>query len=567
MKKLLPITHASRARPLPLSFAQERLWHIEQQQPQNRLYNLLNVLKLIGALDLKALEATLAEVMLRHEVLRTTFAVVRGKPVQLANVPAPLKPELIDVRNLPEDEQEIAVSRLAAVEAQRPFDLTHGPLLRATLLRLNEEEHVAFFTMHHIISDAWSMRVFVREAAILYAAFSSGRTSPLPELEIQYADYAVWQRKTLTPQLLQNRVGYWLQRLAGALPALNLPSDRTRPRVQTFRGARQALVIPGELAASLRQLSLRERATLFMTLLAAFQAFLSFFSGQKEIVVGAPVANRNHQTEGLIGFFANPLVIRTDLSGDPTFRELLRRVREVCIGAYTHQDVPFEKLVEELPVERSESYAPLFQAMFVLENARAESPSVPGLKIEPVDVHNGTALFKLSLCLADNGSEITGNLEYDVGLFDAQTAERFVAHFLTLIRNIVSDADQPLSTLHVQNANPATDETGRNRDAEKKILAIWQKTLGTTNITVDDNFFDAGGTSFLLVKVHMALREIVGPDLPLMDLFKYPTVRSLVRHLEHRWPDETSFQPVYNRVNKGKEALLRRKQKLEERQA
>ena len=509
-------------RVLPLSYAQERLWQIDRLQPRNCLYNLLNNLRLMGPLSLAAFEATLTEIVRRHEILRTTFTIAGGRPVQIVRQPGPLKPELIDLSGLPENKQEAEVSRLATVEAQRPFELTEGPLLRATLLRLSEEEHIALFTMHHIISDALSMAVFNREAAVLYDAFRDGRPSPLPELEIQYGDYAAWQQNSMTPKFHEQHVEHLRQR--------------------THRGARRPVAIPAELTASLKELSLREGTTLFMTLLAAFQALLSFYAEGKDISVGAPISNRNRkETEKLIGCFTNSIVIRTDLSGDPSFRELMMRVKQTCLRAYAQRDVPCETL---------------FQAMFVLDNAPMKSLSVQDLRIEPVNTHNGTALFDLSLCLVEKESEITGNLEFNVDLFDVQTIDRFVDQFLILIRNVVNDANQRLSTLY--RFHPSRDLTPTTH-VERKILAVWQKALGNLDIGIDDNFFDVGGNSFVLVKIHNALREMIRPDLPLMDLFKFPTIRSLVQHLDRQSEAENSFQSVYERVKKGKEAFHKRK--------
>jgi hypothetical protein len=566
------ITSFSRERALPLSYAQERLWRIEQQQPHNGLYNLVNNLRLTGPLSLTAFEATLTEIVRRHKVLRTTFASSDGQPFQIIHQPRPLQPELIDLSTLSKDEQEIEVSRLAAVEAQKPFALTHGPLARATLLRLAEEDHIALFTMHQIISDAWSMKVFVREAAILYGAFSNGRPSPLPELDIQYGDYAAWQRHSSSSELLQGQVAYWQKRLTGAAPVLELPIDHPRPVAKTYRGARYPVLIPPEYTEGLKDLSQREGTTLFMTLLAAFQALLSFHASQEDISVGTPIANRNRkETQALIGCFANPVVMRTDLTGDPTFRELMQRVRETCIGAYAHQELPFEKLVAELQIERSQSYSPLFQVMFVLDNAPLESPSLPGLKIASVDTHNGLALYDLTLRLVETGGQIIGSLEYNADLFDVQTISFLVDHFSSLIRNIVDYANQPLSVLHRYNvgrtARARKIYAQPNTETEKKVLAIWQNALGTLDIGVDDNFFDVGGNSFLLAKIHTELRATIAPDVPLMDLFEYPTIRSLVRHIDRQWPSQTSFDSVYERMNKGKEAFLRRTKKMEERRA
>jgi Condensation domain len=341
-----PIERISRNGDLPLSFAQQRLWFIDQMEPGNPSYNMPGAVRLTGALSASALEASLNEIVRRHESLRTTFSAVNGQPMQVIAPTLSMALPVTDVRGQSEAEREAQVRKLVAEDAMRPFDLARGPLFRVRLLRLGAEEHVMLFSMHHIISDEWSLGVLVRELATLYEAFCQDRPSPLPELPIQYADFARWQREWLQGEALESQLAYWRHQLGDSLPALQLPFDRPRPAAQSYRGAAHSFVMSAEASASLKALSRQEGMTLFMTLLAALQTLLHRYTGQDEIVVGTDIANRNQlETEGLIGFFVNHLVLRTKLGGNPTFRQLLRRVREVTLGAYAHQDLPFDKLV------------------------------------------------------------------------------------------------------------------------------------------------------------------------------------------------------------------------------
>ncbi len=343
-------------------------------------------MRLTGRLNVEALRQALNAIVARHESLRTTFPSVKGRPVQVIAPSLIVVLPIIDLSGFPEIKREAEALRLVAHEAQRTFDLSRGPLMRARLLRLSEEEHIVLLTMHHIVSDAWSMGVLFRELGELYGAFSAERESPLAELPIQYADYAVWQRAWLQGERLEEQLSYWKEQLAGAPAVLELPTDKPRPAVQSFRGARQFSALSKNLSQALNELSRRDGATLFMMLLAAFQALLMRYSGQEDISVGTDVANRNRaETEGLIGFFLNHLVLRTDLSGNPTFRELLGRVREVALEAYAHQDVSFHKLVEALKPERSQSHTPLFQILFVLQNAPTVPLRLTGLTLSQLD--------------------------------------------------------------------------------------------------------------------------------------------------------------------------------------
>ncbi|HWW76138.1 MAG TPA: amino acid adenylation domain-containing protein, partial [Pyrinomonadaceae bacterium] len=365
-----PLAPRSHEQPPPLSFAQQRLWFIAQLEPDSPLYNNSHALRFVGELNVAALERTLAEVVRRHEVIRTSYAAVEGSPVQVIHPAGPLTLPLIDLSALAEAEQQALITELIFEEWQRPFDLVGGPILRLKLVKLGETEHVVVFVMHHIASDGWSVGVLIREVAALYEAFVAGRPSPLPELPIQYADFAAWQREWLSGDVLEAQIDYWRRSLSGAPAVLELPLDRPRPSVQTHNAAYQSLALTEELVGALKELSRKNGVTLFMTLLAAFKVLLSRYSGQEDVVVGTPIANRTHgELEPLIGFFVNMLALRTDLSGDPTVRELLGRVRETALDAYAHQDVPFEKLVDALQPERHLNRSPIFQTKLVFQNA------------------------------------------------------------------------------------------------------------------------------------------------------------------------------------------------------
>ncbi len=443
-----PVERVLREGELPLSFAQQRLWFLEQLGPGTPLYNIPSAVRFIGQLDVVALEQSLNEIVRRHEILRTIFATVDGQAVQVITPQLSLRVSLVDLSSLPPAEREPEALRLAAEEAQRPFDLVRGPLLRARLLRLDEEDHVALLTMHHIVSDGWSTGVLVQEIAALYPAFSAGQPSPLPDLPIQYADFAHWQRQWLQGEVLEKQLDYWKRQLAALPPSLELPTDRPRPAIQSYRGAHKMFALPKSISESLKILSHQEGTTLFITLLAAFQALLFRYTGQEDISVGAPIANRNRgETEKLIGFFVNTLVMRTDLSGNPSFRELLDRVREVALSAYDHQDVPFEMLVDELQVERSMSHTPLFQVVFALQNAPTETLELPGLRLHSLQIESGLAKFDLVLTMVQEEDGLHGAVEYNADLFDATTIERMLRHFEVMLEGIVADPDRSLSML------------------------------------------------------------------------------------------------------------------------
>ncbi|PMB49545.1 non-ribosomal peptide synthetase, partial [Fischerella thermalis CCMEE 5205] len=443
-----PIQRISRTADLPLSFAQQRLWFLAQLEPDSPFYNIIDAVHLQGQLNLAALEQSFNEILRRHEALRTNFKTVEGQPVAFISSVTSQLLTVIDLAELPAAQRETKVKQLALAEAQQPFNLETDTLLRVKLLRLGEQEYVILLTMHHIVSDGWSTSVLMHELATLYQAFCHRQPSPLPELPIQYIDFAAWQKQWLTGEVLESQLAYWRQQLHGAPAVLELPTDHPRPAVQSFRGATHSFRLSPEQTIALKTLSQQEGSTLFMTLLAAFKTLLYRYTGNNDIVIGSPIANRNHrEIEGLIGFFVNTLVLRTDLSGNPSFRELLRRVREVALGAYAHQDVPFEKLVEKLQPQRNLSYTPLFQVMFVLQNAHSLEIELPSLTLSTLESDSGTAKFDLTLYMAETASGMIGNVEYNTDLFEAQTIQRLAEHFQRLLAGIVANPEQRLEEL------------------------------------------------------------------------------------------------------------------------
>nr|BDT35424.1 non-ribosomal peptide synthetase [Myxococcus sp. MH1] len=461
-----PILPSPRDARLPLSFAQQRLWLIDQLQPGSAAYNVPLAIHLSGELSLPALQRALDALMARHESLRTSFALHDGQPFQLIAPSLPLPLTCVDLRQVPVDEREERLTQLSEEAARLPFDLSQGPLIRAALLRADDRKHILLLTMHHIVSDGWSMDVLFRELNALYTAFTRDEPSPLSALPIQYADFAVWQRQWLQGERLDAQLSYWKEQLAGAPPFLPLPTDFPRPAIQTFRGAVARRTLPLSLLDSLKRLSRKEGTTLFMTLLAGFQVLLRRYSGQTDISVGTPIANRNRaELEGLIGFFVNSLVMRTDVSGAPSFRELLRRVREVALGAYAHQDVPFEQVVEALQPERDPSYSPLFQVMFALQSGVEQSPPTSALSMESRELRTHTSKFDLIVATVEGSEGLDCAVEYNTDLFTPDTIHRMLGHFQTLLTAAAEQPDTRITGL------PLLTEPERN-----KVLLDWNKT-------------------------------------------------------------------------------------------
>ncbi len=475
-----PLVAVDRSGPLPLSYAQQRLWFLDQLEPDSPLYNIPVVVRLNGRLDTIALERGFGELIRRHESLRTCFVESDGQPTQVILPPSPFTLAVEDLSTIGPDEKQSHLRALLKEEAELPFDLATGPLMRVRLFRLGEEEHVLAVTMHHIISDAWSINVLINELGLLYAAYCAGSEPRLTELPLQYADYAVWQRKWLAGEVYEQQLSYWRAQLAGAPPILEIPTDRPRPTVRSPHGASRSIHVDAATLEKLKGLSRRHEVTLFMTVTAAFQALLSRWSGQEDIVVGTPVANRTQrETEGLIGFFLNTLVLRTDLSGNPTFAELLKRVREVALEAYTQQDLPFERLVEELQPERDLGSHPLFQVMIVLQKPATELPAFSDLTMSFVPGEIVTAKFDLTLFLNETSDGLEMLLEYSTDLFEPKTIRRMLQHYQKLLECVATYPERRISELDI-----LTDEE------RKQLLIDWNETTVTRDDTSLVTFFE-----------------------------------------------------------------------------
>ncbi|MEO6104619.1 MAG: amino acid adenylation domain-containing protein, partial [Pseudoxanthomonas sp.] len=442
-----PVAAGGHPTNVPLSPPQQRLWFLARLAPETPAYHIPLAMRLTGPLDVEALRRMFEEVVRRHGILRTTFATEDGEPKQVVNAPSGWTLPVRDLRGLTPEEQEAASQSLRLVEGQTPFSLEQGPLLRTLLVRFADDEHALMITMHHIVADGWSMDVLLREMAALYPAFCAGRASPLPELSVQYADYAVWQQRRLQGGELERQLAYWKACLSGAA-TLDLPTDYARPAVQTHNGRARAFSLPPGLTRDLRGLCRSHDVTMFMTLMAGCHALLRRYAGQDDISVGTPIANRGrHEVEDLIGFFVNTLVIRTKTTSHETFEGLLGRVKEACLGAYDHQDVPFERVVEALGVQRDQSKSPLFQVMLTLAAGPDEPLSFGGLKVVPLQDEVRTAKFELSISFQEAGDHIAGSIEYNTALFDDLAIEALSRRFVALLTSIVTDPSQRLDGL------------------------------------------------------------------------------------------------------------------------
>ncbi|RKH54663.1 amino acid adenylation domain-containing protein, partial [Corallococcus llansteffanensis] len=562
-KDVLPAltrTREPRTEPLELSFAQQRLWFLDQLQPGKATYNMPYALRLAGALDVPALQGAFTELVRRHESLRTTFTRHLGSPRQLIHPPSAWVLPVQDLSALPTAEREARALELALAGAQRPFHLGTGPLLRTELLKLSDTEHVLLVCMHHIVSDGWSMGVLVREMATLYEAFTQGLPSPLPELRVQYADFAAWQREWLQGSALQAQLDYWSQQLAG-VPTLELPTDKPRPALHSNRGASHAFRLPASLSASLRQLAQDSDTTLFMVLLSAFQVLLARYSGQDDISVGSPIANRtDRELEPLIGFFVNTLVLRSRLDGDPRFTEVLARVKEASLGAFAHQDVPFEQLVETLGVVRDLGRTPLFQVVFSLQSAPTQPPALAGVRTERLLARNDTSKFDLALTMTERAGPLEAQLEYCADLFEPASMERLAGHFQALLEGIVENPRRLLSQLPPEGPlqlpplrpqTPAPNaSTGPapfvspHTPLEETLAAIWAEVLDGPAPGVHDNFFERGGSSLSSVLMLARVQDSLGVEVPLERFFAAPTIAELASALQDAPEPEVRAPPL-----------------------
>lgn len=444
---MLAIPQREEGSDLPVSFAQQRLWFLEQLQPGNAFYNVVRGARLQGPLYVEALQRALDAVVVRHEVLRTRLVASEGTPQQVVDLPRSVQVRQVDLSDQ-ENPSVHSLEQLLREESRQPFDLAQDLMLRALLVRLAPEEHALLLVGHHIAIDGWSLPILYRDLATFYEAFSNEEVPALPDLPVQYADFAVWQRQWLRGGVITRQRDYWKGQLQGMPPLLKLPADFPRPTVQTFRGAQQALAFPTALAQELRTLSRREGVTLFMTLLAAYTVLLAYYSDETDITIGVNTAGRSQvETEDLIGFFTNMIALRSDLSGNPTFREVLGRVRATALEGYAHQDVPFEMVIEAVQPRRDPSYTPLFQTVFSLQDAAASALEIPGLASIPIQVDNKTAKFDLVLDVIDNGGALHGLLEYNTDLFKSETAVQLLKHYADLLNLFIEQPNVSINSL------------------------------------------------------------------------------------------------------------------------
>lgn len=556
-----PLLPVSRDSHLPLSFSQERLWFLDQLgSGQSSVYNIPLALRITGALSVPALARSLNEISRQQEALRTTFTSIAGKAVQIIHPESALVLTAIELEECPPNQREAKAMQSVAEEVRHPFDLIQGPLWRAKLWRLDQQEHLLLLTVHHIIMDAWSKGILFQKLAALYDAFSTGRPSPLPELPVQYADFAVWQRQWLQGKLLDALLDYWKQQLGSNLNELQLPIDRPRPILQTRRSTYQKQVLPKELTAALKTLSRREGVTLFVTLLAAFKVLLYRYTQQEDLFVCSPIANRNRkEIHGIIGYFVNLLILRTDLSGNPSFRELLGRVRKVVSGGYAHQDVPVQQLLSSLNLLQ----APLSQVMFALQNTAVHSLELSGLSVSTIDVDGGTADFDLYLYLIEEAGTLSAVLKYNTDLFDEPTISQLLKHYRTVLENITAHPEEPIASLlplskaeqqHLlakRSQQRSSKQEGvyiAPRDPlELQLVQIWTHVLGIPGISVKDNFFELGGESLLAMNLFVQIEKILGKTLPLNTLLQAPTVELLAGLLSQgelgSWSSLVPIQP------------------------
>lgn len=542
----ITIKPVSRHKDLPVSFAQERLLSLARLEPESSVYNIPAAFRLKGLLSVAALEESLNKILRRHEILRTTFAAVDGQPVQVISPDATFKLSVINLEGVPETEREQQAERLISEEAQKPFDLAKGPLLRVKLLRLAEREHLLLVTVHHIIFDGWSLSVFLLELDQLYKASlgsDASQPSPLPPLPIQYADFASWQRQQLSGE--GSELAYWKNQLGGSASALQLPATGWQSSAGAYQGASKSLVLSQELTNSLKKLSRDWGFSLYTTLLAAFGTLLYRYTGQEDIIVCSPVACRDRlETEGLIGYFNNIVAMRTDLSGNPSFRELVGRVRTVASGAYNHSNLPFQE-VANLPNLRR---IPLSRAMFAFYNTPTHTLELPGITASELPVHNGTANFDLSASIEEKGEELICVLDYKTNLFDAEAIAKFLDNFQTLLASIALNPEQHLNSLpcfrETETEKPASLMPDPDKslfvpprdELELKLAKIWEKVLGIEPIGVKDNFFELGGHSLLAVTLFERVENAFNQKIPLSTLIEAPTIEQLASLLsQEKW--------------------------------
>ena len=571
----------SRDGELPLSYAQHGLW-LTAQTTDHPPFNQPLAFRIDGPLDVALLERSLNEIVRCHEILRTSCAIVDGEPVQVVMPSYRLAIETVDLQNLTANELESAVMRLATEEAQQPFDFAQGPLLRAKLLRMDDEAYVFILTTHTFVSDGYSQGILLQELGQLYEAFSKGEPSPLPENPVQFADYAIWQRQMLQEEHLSSQLAYWKQQLKGSPSMITWPVDNIGPTVLTYRGKTKYFLLSEDLSESIRILGRQEGVTLFTVLLAALKTLLYRLTEQVDLIVGTTVSIRSRsELEGLIGYFANNLLLRTQLSNYLTFRELLLQCHEVIADAFAHQDFPFEKLLEELSIDPEISPMPLLQVVFVLHDHVAEEDlQLPGLSLKKFPVQRGAASRHLNLHMVNANGPLSGSLEYSTDFFDRGTIDLILGHFQTVLKCIATDPQQRIAALPVlregerdeliQTWNNALLNVAANKDLpasdglkqgqhapvvtpqtelERFIASIWQEMLELEDVGIHHNFFDLGGRSIHIIQVHSRLKELLKRDVSIIDLFKYPTIHLLSQHLSWEQNEQASLRQSYNRAD------------------
>lgn len=552
-KSIAPI---ERSQEIPLSFAQQRFWFLDQLEPGSPLYNVSRALRLNGPLDINRLQKAAQQIVARHDALRTRFVEVDGRPVQVVVPELDLPLQFHDLRSVSSIGRD--TEALIARETETPFNLASGPLLRVTILRIADEDHVLLLSIHHVIADAWSLNLFFQELA----AFYQNDLAVVKSLRVQYPDYASWQQQHFDGEELRQQLSYWKNELAGAPLVLDLPTDHQRNPTAGSRGAKQSMSLPDGLGRLLKDTSCQEGVTLFMFLLAGFQILLSRYSGQDDFLVGTPVAGRAMlETEGLIGCFINTLVIRGNLAGNPTLTEVIKRTREKALRAYAQQDIPFEKLVEELRPERSLSRSPIFQVMFVLQDETKAELSLPGLVVTPVVAETATAKFELTLGVTDKAGGLDVWLSYNTDLFEPDSITAMLHDFKLVLENLVDNREQHLSDLPSLNWQPkAMREPGQisTRDeahspkefmaprtpVEERLASIWSEVLRVDQVSINDNFFELGGHSLLAAQVIARTRTRLSAELTLRRLFETPTIAGLAEAIYELQTAETEDEEL-----------------------
>jgi len=567
--QLPPIEHVDRSSFLALSFSQQRLWWLHQFEPDSTSNNMPVVLKFTGTLDIQRLEQSLQAVVRRQEVLRTRFPAVNGQPTLVIEDEVSLILPIIDLRDIPEHQRDAKVLHLTTQEARQPFDLANGPILRMKLFRLRDDEHLLIWNMHCIICDGASSDLFYQDLTEFYKSLVMGIPPSLSEISIQYVDFSHWQRQWLQGEVLDSQLRYWKQTLKGSLPTLQLPFDHPRPTgVQTYRGDRGPRMLPIDLNASLSQLSQQLGGTLFMTLLSAFKVLLYRYCNQDDLLLSFASAGRGQvETEPIIGFFSNTLLLRTHFQGNPTFRELFNRVKDAALQAYAHQDIPFEKLIEELRPEQRQGRSPIFQVKFALNPPWSKgrgmaSMHLPNLTITSLFgyIYHGKTKYDLTLVMREQDEGLGMVFDYNAELFDASTIARMIDHFHSLLEEIVANPDQqisdflPLLTKTDTVEDPSGDvsttlvETQTilvkpQDDLEQTLVNIWESILGIQPIGIQDNFFDLGGYSLLAVRLFGEIEQRLGKVLPLSVLVKAPTVEKIAQAIRQK-SEITSWSPL-----------------------